>query len=220
MHTKARLLFVLLVALELTACGPSQKTLVSHTFGSLGSTRSAFRELLVIGVTGDRESRVAFENAFVTAIRRQGGGAYASWRGLPGSAMVSEKDLRGLVERTGSDGVFIARLLPIDKDAEDPKGDGKLGRAPDRLGFVSSGPGWGLGGFYDYYEASFTKAHAGNAFGTDAAVRVETNLYSAGTNSLVWTAQTPTVDRGWVSEFLEPVTASVAKRLTQEWLIR
>ena len=212
-----------LLLLALASCATATETLISHSFRNPGFENTAFKELLVIGVDDDQQGRVAFENAFVKAIENEGGAAHPSWKGLPATTLIAEEQFRTLATQTGSDGILITRLLSVERDVTDFQRGGKSVRGRKRLGFVpggiAGGPAWGVGGFHSFYATSFTEVHGEEYFSTQMTVRLETNLYSVATNSLVWTAQTQTIDPESVSALLDSMTAAVAKRLKEESLL-
>jgi hypothetical protein len=133
--------------------------------------------------------------------------------------LLPEEAIHGAIEAGSFDGVLITRLLGVDRNTTftPPR---KYYRP--RTTFYHAGPAWGMGfgGFYGFYGTTFTEQHRPGYFETSKTVRLETNLYSAATNDLVWTAQSETVDPKSVPDLLNSMTAAVAKRLRSEGFIR
>jgi hypothetical protein len=219
--TRILLPIVAMLLLGVAACKSSTSTQISQSFRNPGFEETVFKKLFVIGVAEDQDGRIAFEDAFVAAIMNKGGGAQASWSILPESTLLSEEQIRSAVESNGFDGVLITRLLSVDEKNTKYTPPRKYNRGRMRLGFVPAGPSWGMGGggFHSFYAVSFTEVHRPGYFDTSKTFRLETNLYSAATQDLVWTAQSKTVDPKSVPDLLASMTAAVAKRLRKEGLI-
>lgn len=219
--TRIPLPIIAMLLLGLAACKSSTSTQISQSFRNPGFEETVFKELFVIGVAEDQEGRMAFEDAFVAAIVNKGGGAQASWSILPESTLLSEERIRSAVESNEFDGVLITRLLSVDQTTTKYTPPRKYNRGRMRLGFVPAGPSWGMGwgGFHNFYAVSFTEVHQPGYFDTSKTFRLETNLYSAATQDLVWTAQSKTVDPKSVPDLLASMTAAVAKQLRKERLI-
>ena len=206
------------VLVGLCACKTTTATNFSQSYRNPGFEDTVFRRVLVIGVTGDEESRQAFENALASAIAREGGTAAPSYTVLPASEQISEDQLHAVLEREGIDGVVLTRLLSVDKDSQytPPK---KYNKPRTRYYPAGWGYGFGYGGFYGFYGTTFATVHEPGYFDTSTTLRVETSLYSVATNDLVWTGQSETIDPDSLDEARTSITKAVATKLKQEQLI-
>ena len=206
------------VLVGLCACKTTTATNFSQSYRNPGFEDTVFRRVLVIGVTGDEESRQAFENALASAIAREGGTAAPSYTVLPASEQISEDQLHAVLEREGIDGVVLTRLLSVDKDRQytPPK---KYNKPRTRYYPAGWGYGFGYGGFYGFYGTTFAAVHEPGYFDTSTTLRVETSLYSVATNDLVWTGQSETIDPDSLDEARTSITKAVATKLKQEQLI-
>ena len=215
---RSPLLFACVLLLGAVAC-TSTATKISQSFRNPGFEETVFEKLFVIGVAPDQEGREAFENAFTAAIVKEGGSAQASSSLLPDTTLLPEEAIHAAIEAGDFDGVLITRLLGVDRKTTftPPRSYYR-----PRTMFYHAGPAWGMGfgGFYGFYGTTFTEQHRPGYFETSKTVRLETNLYSAATNDLVWTAQSETVDPKSVPDLLASMTATVAKRLRSEGFIR
>lgn len=216
---RSPLLFACVLLLGAVGCKTSTATNISQSFRNPGFEETVFQKLLVIGVAPDQEGREAFENAFTAAIVKEGGGAQASSSLLPQSTLLPEEAIHATIQSGDFDGVLVTRLLGVDRNTTftPPR---RYYRP--RTMFYHAGPAWGMGfgGFYGFYGTTFTEQHRPGYFETSKTVRLETNLYSAATNDLVWTAQSETVEPKSVPDLLASMTAAVAKRLRSEGFIR
>jgi len=210
-----------MLLLGLTACKTPTSTRISQSFRNPGFEETVFTKLFVLGVAEDQGKRKAFEDAFATAIVKKGGGAQASWTILPESTLLSEEQIHSAVESNQFDGMLTTRLLSVDTKNTKYTPPKKYNRGRKALGFVPAGPSWGMGwgGFHNFYAISFTEVHRPGYFDTSKTFRLETNLYSAATQDLVWTGLSETVDPKSVPDLLESMTRAVAKGLRKEGLI-
>lgn len=213
-----RVLLVCLLPFAIGACKSSTATQISQSFRNPGFEDTVFQKLLVIGVGKDQEQRIAFEDAFAAAVAQQHGVAQASWSILPESALLSEEQIYGAIDDGRFDGVLVTRLLSVEQSRTytPPR---RYHRP--RTTFYAAGPAWGMGfgGYYGFYATTFTEVHKPGYFETSKTFRLETNLYSAATNDLVWTGQSETLDPKSASDLLASLTAAVAETLRSEGLI-
>ena len=211
-----RTLFVSTLALCLLAACSTTTTNISQSYRNPGYEQTVFKKLFVIGVAENQESRQAFEDAFANAINGQGGSAATSWGLLPKSEQLTEDEVRSAVGAGGYDGVLITRLLAVDKDQQYTPAS-TYTNAQTR--YYAGGGGLYGYGYYGFYGTTFAQVHEPGYFKTSTTIRVETNLYSVATDSLVWTAQSDTVDPSSIPDARESMTAAVAKKLKEEKLI-
>lgn len=201
------------------ACKTTTATSISQSFRNPGFEETVFQKLFVMGVGKDQDQRIAFEDAFVAALVREGGGAEASWSMLPEATLLSEERIHAALDGGSFDGVLVTRLLSVDRNTTytPPR---RYSRP--RTNFYQPGIAWGMGfgGFYGFYGTTFTEVHKPGYFETSKTFRLETSLYSVATNDLVWTAQSETIDPKSISDLLASMTSAVAKRLASEGLIR
>ena len=211
--------FVLLACtVMLVACAKRATTKFSQSYRNPGYEETVFKNLLVIGVTQDQESRQNFESALVSAISAEGGTSVASIGVLPKEEQLSEDELHAAVQAGGFDGVLLTRLLSVDKDSSytPPK---KYNNPRTRYYPGGMGWGYGYGGYYGFYGTTYAEVHTPGYFDTSTTLKLETNLYSVATNELVWTGQSKTVDPESIEDARASITGAVAKKLKSERLI-
>ena len=218
--TKPQLRTLLIFAIascSLTACKKTQ-TSISQSYRNPGYEQTVFKNMLVIGVAENDESRQAFENAFAKSIGDEGGQARGSWSVLPKSEQLEEDELRAAIAAGGFDGVLVTRLLSVDKEQEYTPASTYDN---PRTRYYTTGGGGGLYGygFYGFYGTTYAQVHEPGYFETSTTIRLETNLYSVATDALVWTGQSETVDPASIPDARESMTAAVAKKLKEERLI-
>ena len=216
--TKRRAFALLACAVIASACAKRATTKFSQSYRNPGYEETVFKNLLVIGVAEDQESRQSFENALVSAIAAEGGTAVASIGVLPKEEQLSEDELYAAIQAGGFDGVLLTRLLSVDKDSSytPPK---KYNNPRTRYYPGGMGWGYGYGGYYGFYGTTYAEVHTPGYFDTSTTLKLETNLYSVATNELVWTGQSKTVDPDSIEDARASITGAVAKKLKAERLI-
>ena len=202
--------FVALVALTvgLGGCNKGATTTIPLSWKNPGFSGTTFKKLLVIGVGPDDAARRLFEDTFAKAIALQGAAAQASWGLLPQTQKLSEAQIRGALDSGDYDGVLITHLLSVDKDQE---------YVPPSTYTVPRGY-YGYG-YYGYYGTSYEVVHQPGYYKTNTTFRVETNLYAAATGELVWSGRSNTVNPASLTDVIDSMTTTVAKKLKQENLI-
>jgi hypothetical protein len=210
-----KLAIFIIAAATLAACSKT-KTSIPQSYRNPGYEQTVFKKLFVIGVAENQENRQAFEDAFAKAIADEGGAAQSSWSLLPQSEQLTEEEIRAAVAAGNFDGVLITRLLSVDKDQEYTPASTYNN---PRTRYYSGGGGMYGYGFYGFYGTTYAKVHEPGYFETSTTIRLETNLYSAANDGLVWTGQSDTVDPKSIPDARESMTTAVAKKLKEEKLI-
>ena len=211
----AKLAIFIIAAAVLAACSKTN-TSIPQSYRNPGYEQTVFKKLLVIGVAENEESRKAFEDAFAKAIADEGGTAQGSWSLLPKSEQLTEEEIRTAIEAGNFDGVLITRLLSVDKEQEYTPAS--TYNNPQTRYYPGGGGMYGYG-FYGFYGTTYAKVHEPGYFETSTTIRLETNLYSAANDGLVWTGQSDTVDPESIPDARESMTTAVAKKLKEEKLI-
>jgi len=201
---------VLLAAVTADACSaatPSQTT-ISRSERVAAYEGVAFESLFVIGVGEDNEARKLFEDAFADALTTSGTRAQPSWGLLPQSTLLTEQDLQAAVGTNGFDGVLITRLVSVDEEQEYVEGRTYAERHP-RYRYYKG-----------YYKGSYKVVHEPGYYETKTTYRLETNLYAVSDGSLVWSADSHTVDPDSIGEAIDSMTTAMVAKLREEGLIR
>ena len=215
--TRTHLYTLCVFILAAIAC-KTTTTKFSQSYRNPGYEETVFKNVLVIAVAQNQESRQAFEDALSSAIGSEGGTAQASIGVLPNEEQITEDQLHAAIDAGGFDGVLLSRLVSVDKDSTytPPK---KYNNPRTRYYPASPGWGYGYGGFYGFYGTTFAEVHEPGYFDTSTTLTLETNLYSVATNELVWTGRSETIDPESIEDARASVTQAVAKKLKEERLI-
>ena len=130
-------------------------------------------DILVIAVSDQERSRNSFERSFVSQLKAAGLEAISSAEVLPiqGDLKLEKEQILKVVERFDNDAVLITHLADVN-----------IRELEVRSGPASSG----YYGYYGFRHASMRDTGYGT---TRTTVRLETNLYDAKTEQLIWSGQ-------------------------------
>jgi len=208
--SRASALTAVLLTVAATACSTTapSKTTIPRSERVAGHESTVFRSLFVIGVGEDNRARKLFEDAFAAALTGSGTRAQPSWELLPQSTLLSEQELEAAVGTDDFDGVLVTRLVGVDEEQEYVEGRTYSERHP-RYRYYKG-----------YYKGSYKVVHEPGYYETRTTYRLETNIYAVSDGSLVWSADSHTVDPDSINEGIDSMTAAVAAELKEEGLIR
>lgn len=171
--------FLMLIALLLAACATTQINAVWKDPSYHGRPH----RVMVVGMAKSPVNRRIFEDEFVRQFKARGVDAIASYTVLPDKKENDQAAIARKVDEQGADAVLITRL--VSKKIEKFYVPGQVYYPPHQYGHWRDYYGYG-------YDAIYTPGYmAENAYAV-----METNLYDAENDSLIWTASSQTVIRG------------------------
>jgi len=179
MYPFMRVLFAGLLAVLMTACATTTGP-VSSVWTQPGQTPKQYQRLVVFGVTNNPRVRRAYEDQFVKQLRLLGVEATA------GHELVSDRRLGRLARltegyaRVKADGVIITHLIA--DESPDARPAARIDAVPDHYPHL-------VGYFSRVYEEVCTPGYYSDL----KSLRLETNLYDAKRERLVWSG----VGTGW-----------------------
>jgi hypothetical protein len=188
----------------LAACGTVTK--IPTTWRNPDYQGGSLQKIFVIGVAERDANRRLFEDGFAAVLFERGVVALPSYGRLPQSERLTEEQVRGAIAGDDYDGVIVTRLLGVEEETE---------YVPPRTYTVPRH----YHGYYGYYGTAWDVVHEPGYSMTRTIMRLETNLYQAGTGELIWSGQSETFDPRSLAESIDSVTEAVAERLVAEGLI-
>jgi hypothetical protein len=154
-----------------------------------------------MGVARFEERRRLFEDSLERALGSEGVISEASWKSLPAPELLDAAEIRDVVEVGNFDGVIITRL--VDAEVKVESGVDPLAAAP----------------MYTTYRESFDAVRDPNFFDPNADYRVQTALYSAESEELVWLATSVTAKPPSLEEGIDSLTQTMARTLKEDGLV-
>ncbi len=159
--------------------------------------------ILVIGITGNEDSRRSFEREFVRQLKSVGVEAVSSEEAIPMPADLKMKKevILHAVDQFKNDAVIITNL--INKEIKDTNIRGSQ---------LDSG-------FYGFYLMRHSYAYDPGYSRTSKTILLETNLYDVKTEKLIWSGQSKTLSKDSKYQIINDVIKVVIHDLTKNQLI-
>ena len=167
--------YLMVVAMLLAACASTQLTSVWKDPSY--QTRPA--KIMVVGVAKNPLNRRLFEDEFVQQFKSRGTDAIASYTVVPDEQQGDQKAIAEKVAELGADTVLITRLVSK-----------KIVQV-----YVPGSPYYPppfYGNWPDYYGYGYRYMYTPGYIADDEYAVIETNLYEAKSNKLIWAASSET----------------------------
>jgi len=177
--TNNGVLFLLLFVFSFLLSACSTTTLINR-WSDPDFKGPVLKKILVIGIIKDDIKRRSFEQEFASLITTADRSGVASYTVLPDLESVDKKEeVLTAVEKTDADGVLVVTLQGVSKEKRN---------IPPSIGYV---PTIGFGyGMFGYYGASHSAVYRPGYTVTDTVVRLDTKLFSAATEKMIWAGKT------------------------------
>lgn len=163
--------FTLLCALLFTACATTTLTSVWKEQSYQGQPS----KIMVIGVAKKKINRRIFEDEFVRQLKSRGTDAVASYTVLTEEKLGNHKAVAAKMKAYATDAVLITRL--VSKKTVQTYVPGKVYHPPEKYG-----------SWRDYYGYGADEVYTPGYMVEDEFALMESNLYSAGNDKLIWAA--------------------------------
>lgn len=199
-------LIVLFGALFVASCATTEETSSTPQVPSAWSDPAVppkpYRNLVVFGVAANGKVRRAYEDDFVAALKARGVTARAGHGLLRDGGLADVKAVRKAVGQSGADGVIVTHLVGERTDAA-------------RVSPGSYVTPSLYGSLYPYYQRVYGYVTEPGYYAHYPVLQLETNLYDAPREKLVWSARSETMDPGSEKTTIRQVIASAIKRLAE-----
>lgn len=193
-----------LLALLLASCAstPQIKTVWTDP-----AYRGHPHRIMVIGMAKEPLNRRIFEDEFVAQLKAAGADALASYTLLPDVRQDNQAAVARMVEEQGADTVLITRL--VSKRSVRTVMPGTVYYMPTYY------DKWG-----DYYRYGYDAVVTPSYVSKSEYALMETNLYDARTDNLIWAASYEMEIAGMSREYLKPYVATLVNTLIEQGLLR
>lgn len=171
--------FGMLIAMLVTACAATKLTLAWKD----PSYQRQPRKIMVIGVAKKPLNKRIFEDEFVRQFKARGTNAVASYTVMPDVKQGDHAVIAAKMKEQGADAVLISRLAS------------KKTVHTYVPGHVTYPPSY-YGNWRDYYGYGTQAVYTPGYTFEDEYALMETNLYDAGNDKLIWSASSETEIRG------------------------
>jgi hypothetical protein len=188
----------------LLAAGCSSSSLIGSWQNPDFKSRT-YRNVLIVGVAHREDARRQFEDEFANDLKSGGSQATPSYRLITSSTDITREQLVEAVAKTHADAVLITRLVKREQ------------RTTVTPGYTSPPPGYG--GYYGYYRSSWDASYSPPIVSTSDVVTLETRLYDANQEALVWTGTTETFNPSDLGKDLPDLVSTIIKDLKKRQLL-
>ncbi len=186
----------LLLAGLVAACATTKVTNVWYEKG-----HSPVRKVLVLGVSDNERNRRLFEDALVRVLKQDGVDADAASRIMPATHKPTRQRILEAVRKHGYDAVMITRVVGVDEQS--------YYYPPTSTYHYLPPPSYR--DMWSYYPRVYDSYSTTPGYSVKVqTVRLESNLYDAGTTKLIWSAASDLYDPR--SEDLNKVFNELANR--------
>jgi hypothetical protein len=165
-------------------------------------------KLLVVGISETSSGRRLFEDRFALVLTARGVEAVPSHRLVPSDDRISRETLTQAIRGHGFEGVVVTRLVGVEEETT---------WVPPTTQVVPGG--YGPRSLYGYYGPSWDVMHTPGYVETHTTVVLETRLFDARDEELVWSARSETLDPKERQEAIDSVTQKISEQLAEENLL-
>lgn len=201
----------------LAACGGTPVK-SSGQWAAGSPPRQSYSRILVLGVSPDANQRCAFEDSMVQALQQLGASAGSTCAVLGPSEPLTRESVEKAIAATSAEAVLATRPLGGSVSLEEG------GTHETRGGAYYKATGTGYA--YDYWGAYGVPVVYGEfqtspaEFVLEGRGRVRSDLYQAGSATLVYSVETAAERLESRSQGMALVTDSIAERLRRDGLLR
>ena len=172
------------------------------------SYQGKLNNVFVIGVIKTPGVKRFFEDEFVAQLKARGTDAIASYTVLPSDTDIDQEELSAKIKELGADGVLITRL--VDRKTVETYVPGTAQYVP---------PTSYYGGWHSHYRRSYDVIYERGYTVQDEVLVVETNLYEASTEKLVWSAISETFREGSDNKLIRSFIKIMIEDLSKQHLL-
>jgi hypothetical protein len=203
----------LAMAVMLGAC--STPTMVSSSWRKPQATANGFHNIFVAAITKEISTKQSIENGLQTLLQQKGLTIEKSVDVFPQTFSSSQRPQRELVlskiQGTNADGILTVALLRKETESHYIPGSGGFYNPGLRYGYYNR--------FWSYYNNYYPSIYSPGYYDETKVYYIETNLYNAKTEELIWTAQTRTYDPTSTESFLKGYVNAIYDRMLKDGLI-
>ena len=183
----------------LASCAETPPSTVFRTAYSIPANHPGFRNILVIGVAGDFESRALFEQQLVAAIAGETVTATPYFAVVGRRPMLTRTALRTAIRAREFDAVILTRQ----------QGQEKEELAPLRP----------VGGQFDLFDYDYAELNLDVSIAQAPAITFVTEMYSAVAEEKVWSINSLSFDKATATDLINEQALMIAAQLKKDGLL-
>lgn len=201
------------IAAMLGAC--STPTMVSSSWRKPNATANNFHNIFIAALTKEVSTKQSVESGLETLLQQKGLTVEKSVDVFPPTFTTQTGQQRQMVmsqiQRTNADGILTVALLRRETESHYVPGGGGYWNPGLRYGYYNN--------FWSYYNNWYPQIYSPGYYDQTKVYYIETNLYNAKTEELIWTAQTRTYDPTSTESFLKGYVNAIYDRMVKDGLV-
>ncbi len=200
-----RILIIAAICLSalLVSCSPTQ-TIAEWRDETINQR---YRNILIVGVSREVILRRLFEENFVNKLKQMSVNATTSFSIMLSEQKISKQTVKAAIQGRRFDGVLVTHLLGVEeKEVYHPPR-----YRPIRVPYYRH--------YYRYYSRVFDYVYEPGYYQRYKVVKLETNLYDADTEEIVWSMQSHTIDGDKPEHVINSVIKKTLKMMQKQRLI-
>jgi hypothetical protein len=206
-------LICIAIASMLGAC--STPTLVSSSWRKPNATANGFHNIFIAAITKETSTKQNLETGLQSLLQQKGLTVEKSIDVFPptfSAPMNQQRDLvLSKIRGTSADGILTITILRKETESHYVQGSGGYWNPGLRYGYYNR--------FWSYYNNWYPQVYSPGYYDQTKVYYIETNLYNARNEELIWAAQTKTYDPTSIQSFLKGYVDAIYDRMVKDGLI-
>lgn len=204
----------LIIALTISFCACGVNTKVTGSWRRANATANGYKNIFVTAMSSNIPVKQAVETGLERHLEQKGLKVEKSMDVFPPNFSTQTGQKKEYVVRriqaTGADGIITIALLKQETESRFVPGGGYWNPGL-RFGYYNR--------FWNYYSNWNPYLSAPGYYDNQQIYYLETNLYDARTEELIWAAQSETYDPSNIEDFLKGYIKSIYQQMVKDGLI-
>jgi hypothetical protein len=213
MKTSIKVTTLLIVAVLFSACGTS--TMITGSWRKPNATANGYQKIFIAAMSSDIPAKQAVESGLQAQLQEKGLTVIKSMDVFPPNFSTQTGQQKELVlnkiQSTNADGILTIALLKKETENRFVRTGGGYWNPGLRYGYYNR--------FSNYYNNWYPALYAPGYYDQQQVYYLETNLYNAKTEELIWAAQSETYDPTSIDSFLKGYVKSIMEQMQKDGLI-
>lgn len=197
----------------LCACGTT--TSITGSWRKPNATANGYRNIFVAAMSSNVPAKQAVESGLQAQLQQRGLTVTKSMDVFPPNFSTQTGQQKELVlskiQSTNADGILTIALLKKETENRFVRTGGGYWNPGLRYGYYNR--------FWNYYSNWYPSLYAPGYYDQEQVYYLETNLYDAKTEELIWAAQSETYDPSSIDSFLKGYVKSILEQMQKDGLI-
>lgn len=213
MKTPIKIIALLVLATLWSACGTS--TMITGSWRKPNATANGYQKIFIAAMSSNIPAKQAVENGLQAQLQQKGLTVVKSMDVFPPNFSTQTGQQKELVlsriQSTNADGILTIALLKKETENRFVRTGGGYWNPGLRYGYYNR--------FWNYYSNWYPYVYAPGYYDQQQVYYLETNLYDAKTEELIWAAQSETYDPSGIDDFLKGYVKSILQQMQKDGLI-